>query len=89
MSSVRVEFLGTPRLYAKTDTFDCEAASVADLLRVLERDFPSLAAHCFVEGKLRSGFLIGVNSRFDSVASDSDLSPGDSVQILSADVGGH
>jgi hypothetical protein len=68
---------------------DCDAASISELLGVIAEQFPRLRQHCFRETELRTGFLIGVNSRFDGVVADRVLQSGDRVQFLSADVGGH
>lgn len=87
--SVRVEFLGTPRMYANADAIDCEASTVGEALLKAGEQFPTVRERCFNGSSVKTGFLVGLNSRFDNVQLDSPVSSGDCIQFLSADVGGH
>ncbi len=81
--------MGMPRQYAACDTIDTDADTLDDALRTVADRFPEIQQHCFDGKTLRTGFLVGVNSRFDSVQPTMPLHDGDTVQLLSADVGGH
>jgi molybdopterin converting factor small subunit len=81
--------MGMPRQYAACDTIDADAQTLNEALRTVAARFPEIQQHCFDGETLRTGFLVGVNSRFDSVRPAMPLQDGDTVQLLSADVGGH
>lgn len=78
-----------PRRYTGCDGIDVDEQSLAEILRVLADTFPDLAGHCFDGKSVKPGFLVGINSRFDNAEPVRVLRVGDTVQFLSADVGGH
>ncbi len=86
--SVRVEFLGMPRQYAGRDFLDVAATDVESALACLAKQLPELATKCLNGSQVRDGYLLGVNGRFD-FDPESRLGPNDTIQLLSADVGGH
>jgi len=84
---MRVEFLGIPRERAGVAEVELEAATLGQLLIVLERRFPPLRA-LVDSGGLHSSVLASLNG--DRFISDplTRLSASDCVLILSADAGG-
>jgi molybdopterin converting factor small subunit len=84
---MRVEFLGIPRERAGVAEVELEAATLGQLLIVLERRFPPLRA-LVDSGRLHSSVLASLNG--DRFISDplTRLSTSDCVLILSADAGG-
>ena len=86
--TVRIEFLGTPRLYAQTDFIECEASTIAEAIAEVHKQMPEVGQRCLDETMAKAGFLLGLNSRFDKLLPETTLADGDTVQLLSADVGG-
>jgi len=84
---MRVEFLGIPRERAGVAEVELEAATLGQLLIVLERQFLPLRA-LVDSGRLHSSVLASLNG--DRFISDplTRLSASDCVLILSADAGG-
>jgi molybdopterin converting factor small subunit len=84
---MHVEFLGIPRERAGVAHLELEADTLGQLLDTLVVRFPDLRA-LIVEGTLHPSVVANLNG--DQFVSDrrQELSEGDHVLILSADVGG-
>ena len=86
--TVRVEFYGIPRARAGVAAIELEATRFDDALRILSVRLPEFARHCLEAGRLRPSFLANLNGRRFLVDLATPLEDGDSLLILSADVGG-
>ena len=89
--TIRVEFYGIPRRRAGVAAVSLPAAGVRSLrevLALLAESLPELASACFDGDRLRPGYV--ANLRGDRFVCDpqTPIEPGDSLLILSADVGG-
>jgi len=85
---IAVEFYGIPRLRAGTVSVRIEAATVGQALRELARLYPALADSRLAQGALPEVFKLNKNG--DRFVSDPEtpLQDGDTLLLLSADVGG-
>ncbi len=89
---VRVEFYGIVRQRAGTSC--CELETDEDSLRLsevllrLERQYPVLVGDCLEHGQLRPGYLASLDGEQFVTDPDTPVSPGQSILILSADIGG-
>ena len=89
---VRVEFFGIVR--HRTGTSCCELETSKDSLRLsevllrLEQQYPALVGDCLEHGQLRPGYLANLDGEQFITDLDTPVSPGQSVLILSADIGG-
>ncbi len=86
--SITVEFFGILRARTGLGSIELEAGNLGEVFEELERRFPELAENCFQQGRLCSGYLANRNGNEFVVEPDTPLMRGDSVLILSADVGG-
>lgn len=86
--TVRVEFLGMPRRYAAQDSLEIEAATLGETLTTVAAKLPAVARHCIDGHIMRPGYLAAINCRVFTVDPSQRLVDGDTVQILSSDVGG-
>jgi len=86
--TVRVEFLGMPRRYAQQDSLDVEAATLGETLTTVAAELPVVAQHCIDGQLMRPGYLAAINCRVFTLNPAQKLTDGDTVQILSSDVGG-
>jgi molybdopterin converting factor small subunit len=90
---IRVEFFGIVRRRAGLAELDVPIPDDADTLTLGEvlaavRDrFPQLA-HCVTGTRPADGYLTCINGRLFTADPATPLRAGDSVQLLSADVGG-
>ncbi len=87
--SVRVEFLGMPRRYADCDSVNVNAETLGETLMTVATQLPKVAEHCIDGHQMRPGYLAAINCRVFTVDPTQRLADGDTVQILSSDVGGH
>lgn len=88
MPKIQVEFFGVPRLKAGMAQIHVEAETIADVLRGLAIELPEFACSCLQEGALASEYLLCINGTQFTRDATLRLHPGDTVLILSADVGG-
>ena len=88
MPIIRVEFFGIPRQRAGVAEGEIEADSLRAACRELSRLFPEFAAVCLNGDSLRPGFLASVNGQSFTTDPATPLKEGDSLLILSADLGG-
>ena len=86
--SIRVEFYGIPRERAGVASVDVNAANLGRALREVGRALPALADCCVADGRLLAGYLANINGQRFTTDPSTPLQPGDSVLILSTDVGG-
>lgn len=86
--TVRVEFYGTARLRAGAESVDVEATSLVEAFAELRKQLPSLAEACFENGRLKDAYLASINGVTFATDPATALQPGDSLLILSADIGG-
>ena len=90
MATIRVEFFGIPRKRAGVAEANIEGDSLQSACRELSRRFPKFAAECLTgeRDSLRPGFLASVNGQSFTTDPTTPLKEGDSLLILSADLGG-
>ena len=86
--SIRVEFYGLARLHAGCAEIDVDATSLGEALERIAGQLPELAATCAANGRLLPGYLANVNGREFTRDPQAHLKPGDTLLILSADMGG-
>ncbi len=88
LTMIAIEFYGVPRLRARTGLVRLEAATVGQALRELGRLYPALGDSSLAEGTLPEVFKLSLNG--DRFVSDPEtaLKDGDTLLLLSADVGG-
>ena len=85
---IQIELYGVPRLRAGAARLAVEGSSVGDAIDALAVACPSLVTHIIVDGKLHSAYKLSLNGeRFVSERA-TPLSDGDTLLLLSADVGG-
>jgi len=85
---ITIELYGVPRMRAGIDRLNVDAASVGEALRTLARECPALAGSILDGGRVHRAYKLSLNG--DRFVSDPDtqLSEGDSLLLLAADVGG-
>jgi molybdopterin converting factor small subunit len=85
---IAIEFYGVPRLRAGTSLMRLEASTVGQALRELGRVCPALVNSVLHGGAIHEAFKLSLNG--DRFVSDPEtpLSEGDTLLLLSADVGG-
>ncbi|MGE3317014.1 MAG: MoaD/ThiS family protein [Planctomycetaceae bacterium] len=86
--TVRVEFFGLARRTAGCAFLDVEAATLGDAIERIREELPQLASICFADRTLSAGYLANVNGKQFTRDPECPLKPGDSVLILSNDMGG-
>lgn len=86
--TIRIELFGVPRHRAGVAQIDVEAATLREALRETVRRLPQLDGTCLPDGRLCSGYLANLNGRKFVSDPETPLAAGDSVLILSSDVGG-
>jgi len=85
---IRIEFYGIPRERTGVGSLDVEADCVASALRQVARDFPEFAARCMNGDRLAAGLIMNLNGEKFTSDPATRIQDGDSLLILSADVGG-
>ncbi|MBT5018821.1 MoaD/ThiS family protein [bacterium] len=88
MPVIQVEFYGVPKLKAGIASTQVEANTVAELLEQLKQVVPSFADACLKDDQLATDYLLNINGKSFTRDASTQLSAGDHVLILSADVGG-
>jgi molybdopterin converting factor small subunit len=86
--TIRVEFFGIPRARANVPGLEVEAATLGEALEQVVQRIPQLAECCICENRLRGGYLANINTQTFTSEPTTPLGSGDTVLILSADVGG-
>jgi molybdopterin converting factor small subunit len=86
--SIRVEFYGIPRQRAGVAFVEVDVSSLGEALAAVCVDVPDLVGCCIENGRLLDGYLANINGQRFTTDPSTSLQPGDSVLILSADVGG-
>ncbi|MCA9080116.1 MAG: hypothetical protein KDA58_06125 [Planctomycetaceae bacterium] len=85
---IHVELLGIPRKRSGCDSVHIPAAKLGELLRLLGERFPQLEGECLQTGTLMRGYLSCLNGQEFTNDPARLLKAGDTVIILSSDVGG-
>ena len=89
---VRIEFFGIVRQRAGRSSCELQTESdqlkLSDILLQLEREYPALAGDCVCNGRLCSGYVVNLDGETFVTDPGTPVSSGQSVLILSADVGG-
>lgn len=90
MSRVRVEFFGVPRERAACASIEVAVSKLilSEVLAETARQLPEFGRRCLFNGRLRTGLIANINGRQFTSDATAPLTDGDSVLILSADVGG-
>ncbi len=86
--TVRVEFFGIPRQRAGLAMMQIEAGSLGAAVTQIATQFPQLAEECIHADTLHDGYLANVNGLTFTRDPSYPLNDGDTLLILSADVGG-
>ena len=86
--AITVEFYGIARRRAGVEQIEIEAATLGEALQNLAVRLPTFAADCLTDGQLSGSFLANRNGCEFLTNTDEPLNDGDSLLILSADVGG-
>ena len=86
--TVKVELFGIPRQRAGTAETTAEGTRLGEVLRDLEARFAGLAETCIQDGRLRPGFAANLGGNRFVSDPHTELRPGESLLILSADAGG-
>ena len=87
-TTVRVELFGLPRHRTGVSSLDVAATTLGEALRQLRLAAPPVAEICLDGDRLKPGYLASINGRVFVTDAATRLQDGDSVLILSADVGG-
>jgi molybdopterin-guanine dinucleotide biosynthesis protein A len=86
---VQVELFGVPRLRAGVGRLAIEAANLGEALRVLARDRPALVDSVLTsEGMLHPAYTVNLNGDRFTTDPSTPLLDGDSLILLTVDVGG-
>lgn len=86
--TVHMEFFGIPRSRAGVAHLDVEADSLQQALNAVAAQIPGWGTACLAEQGLQKGLIANLNGQRFVTDPATPLQPGDSVLILSADVGG-
>jgi molybdopterin converting factor small subunit len=85
---VTVEFYGIARRRAGIERLDVEADTLGEALDRVAEQLPAWADACLCQGELTRTFLASRNGQAFITERTESLSDGDSLLILSTDVGG-
>jgi len=85
---VAVELFGIPRARAGIAQTFAVGDNLGDVLMDLATRFPRLAETCIEGRALRSGFIANLGAERFVTSSDTPLSEGDTILLLSLDAGG-
>lgn len=86
--SVTVEFFGMARRRAGIERLQIDAATLGEALDRLTERLPDRSGEFLCEGRLAAGYLASRNGLQFLSDRTAPLADGDSLLILSADVGG-
>ena len=85
---ITVELFGIPRARAGVDRTISTGNCLGDVLADLAGRFPGLAEACIEGKRLRPGFTANLGGQRFVTATETPLTAGDTVLILSLDAGG-
>ncbi len=85
---VAIEFFGIPRARAGVAQTTAVGSNLGDVLDDLAKNFPSLADTCINGRMLRPGFIMNLGAERFVTSSETPLSEGDTVLLMSLDAGG-
>jgi molybdopterin converting factor small subunit len=91
---VTVEFFGIPRQRAGRAAWELslpgcqDSVTLGAILETLARELPDFARDCLAENQLRPGYIANINGQRFVFDRDEEIFPGETLLILSADVGG-
>ncbi len=90
MPRVRLEFFGVPRQRSGIAAVDVDVAipTLSEVLLAAAKQLPEFGCHCLDGDRLQRGLIANINGRTFTSEPKTPLTDGDSVLILSADVGG-
>jgi molybdopterin converting factor small subunit len=86
--SVTVEFYAIPRQRAGVASIDAPDGPVSRVLIEIGRRLPEFARECLDGDRLKLGYIANINGNQFVSDPAAELHDGDSLLILSADVGG-
>ena len=86
--AIQVEFFGIPRARAKVAKLSVAASTLGEVLVEVGKQIPEWGAACLEGTRLRAGFIANLNGKQFVTDLEMTVRDGDSVLILSADVGG-
>ena len=86
--TVRIEFFGMARHYAGIESIDVDAKTIQNALQSAGQICPSFANACLSDNRLSDGYLMNHNGQHFTSSMETPLEPGDSLLILSSDMGG-
>jgi molybdopterin converting factor small subunit len=86
--TIRLEFYGIVRSRAGRAALDVSARTLREALQQAVAQCPALEEVCTPDGRLRPGFLVNLNGCRFVCDEQTPLWDGDTVLLLSADVGG-
>lgn len=87
--AIRVEFFGVPRARAGVSVATVEAGTLGDALAALVQPFPEFGRTCLdASGALAPACLANINGARFTRDGGAALAEGDTILLLSADVGG-
>ncbi len=85
---IHIEFYGVPRLRAGVPRLSLEGVNVGEAIDAMALACPSLSVHVFRGGSVHPAYRLSLNGeRFVSDRA-TPLNDGDTLMLLSADVGG-
>jgi hypothetical protein len=85
---IAIEFYGVPRLRADARLVRVEASTVGQALRELGRVCPGLEGTVLRQGAIHEAFKLSLNGQRFVSDPETELTEGDVLLLLSADVGG-
>ena len=90
MPRVRIEFFGVPRQRAGVAALEIQVTNLTlgSVLHAAAIRLPEFGNRCLDGQRLKPGLIANLNGRTFTADPNATLTDGDSVLILSADVGG-
>jgi molybdopterin converting factor small subunit len=85
---IAIELFGIPRLRAGTGLIRVDASTIGEALRELGRACPALEDSVLRDGRALEAFRVSLNGASFVSNPETPLRDGDSLLLLSADVGG-
>ena len=86
--SVTVEFYAIPRQRAGVPSIDAAAGPLHQVLNDVGQRLPGFARECLDGDRLKHGYIANINGQQFIRDDGAELRDGDSLLILSADLGG-
>lgn len=91
---ITVEFFGIPRQRAgcamlEIELPECErTATLGEILEALAMQLPNFARDCLIQNRLKPGYIASISGRSFITHPETLIHEGETLLILSADVGG-